>query len=237
MEIKQLKIVTKEWVSKNLQLFEQKFLSKKYATITELNKTINHISETIDNGEYIDGIINKKGFTTVNFVKTITDINPNEANPGQLYVVLDKDVIDEENKYHVFVVDPKDVNDTKAWAEISSPSIISECSNIDFETEFKKYEILYKNPVSFANWITMRDWIQKSCQYTYQTGYGANGANGYRADLRYNGSLGTVAVYWITDNGKDGSIYINRSLQAEETSGRDALAQKIINPESLENGN
>lgn len=236
MVINKLSIVTKEWVSRNLQLFEKKFLSRKYATIVDLNKTKKHISDTVDNGEFIDDLINKKGFTTVNFVDTITNINPNVANPGQLYVVLDKEAIDEDNKYHVFVVDPKDVNDTKAWAEISAPSMISESTNIDFETEFARYKVMYENPVSFPNWITMRDWIQANCPYSYQVGYGASGANGYKADLRYNENFNTVTVYWITNDKKNGSIYINRAIQSSDTSGRDALAQKIINPESIRNG-
>lgn len=233
MVINKLKIVTKEWVIKNLQLFEQKFLSKKYATIADLTKTKKHISETVDNGSFVDDLLNSKGFTTVNFVKTITDINPNTANPGQLYVVLDKDAIDEENKYHVFVVDPKDVNDTKAWAEISSPSVVTENTNIDFELEFGRYKAMYEKPVSFTDWNTMRNWIQRNCQYTYQVGYGSDGANGYKAELRYNSNFNSVTVYWITSDNKDGNLYINKTLQSKDTSGRDALAQKIINPETI----
>lgn len=237
MVINKLRIVTKDWVSRNLQLFEKKFLSKKYATIVELEKAKKYITEVAGNESFIDGIINKKGFTTVNFVETITNINPNDANPGQLYVVIDKKAIDEENKYHVFVVDPKDLNDTKAWAEISSPSTVAETSNIDFEKEFARYKAMYDRPVSFTNWVAMRNWIQANCEYTYQIGYGSSGANGYKADLRYNESFDAVTVYWITNDNANGDIYINRTLQSTETSGRDALAQKIINPESMKNGN
>ena len=248
METKELKIIDKEYLKNTIINLDKSFLSKKYALITETEAIENKIkkiigtnnSEQLENPDIDDIIgirINNINKISKHFVEQLP--NPNEADENGLYIIQDKNSIDEVCKFFVCIVVVQD--DLKKWAIVSSPSPILETEDINFKTEFgyckNKEDTVGKQ--SFYNFNELKTYIiSKSVQKQGSTADGG-GINGLFCELFYKNNNKVKKIQIIISDGDN--LYFKYTEQIFykkiDNSEADTFAQSVINPDSINSNN
>jgi len=237
-----LDVVTKEYLINNFINFDKDFLLNKYYLKNEgneINKKISAIVggtdlNSVSSDGYVIDCINKSKKLTKYYVETL--INPNDADENGIYLILDKNSIDEKSKFFVYTVIEQ--NGLKCWACISAPSVVFEQDNLDFDKEFIKYERKYKysKDYCFINWSELLEYIDKfpyrtiNINPTQQVG-GKYGTLQTNIDYDYE-------IIQVVVNNDD--LYVCNENESEYKlyeGDKNEFAQKIINTKSLEEGN
>jgi len=238
-----LDVVTKEYLINNFINFDKDFLLNKYCLKDEgdeINKKISAIVggndlNSVSSDGYVIDCINKSKKLTKYYVETL--INPNDADENGIYLILDKNSIDEKSKFFVYTVIEQ--NGLKCWACISAPSVVFEQDNLDFDKEFIKYGRKYKysEDYCFANWNELSKYISKKFT-TYSTiNINSEQIDGKCGKLQTNAEYDYEIIDVIVSNN---DIYICNENESEYKlyeGDKDEFAQKIINTKSLEEGN
>ena len=244
METKELKIIDKEYLKNTIINLDKSFLSKKYALITETEAIENKIKKIIgtNNSEQLEnpniddiiGIrINNINKISKHFVEQLP--NPNEADENGLYIIQDKNSIDEVCKFFVCIVVIQD--GLKKWAIISSPSPILETEDINFEEEFgycdNKMIIIGKK--SFYNFQELKTYVdEKNIGQSIRTeNEGEINGNYYEFFYKIDNKVKVIDVLV----GNNGNLYFKYKGQAFYKEEQDNFAQSVINPEGDEQTN
>lgn len=238
-----LNVVTKEYLIDNFINFDKDFLLNKYYLKNEgdeINKKIsaivggNNLNSVSSDGYVID-CINKSKKLTKYYVETL--VNPNDADENGIYLILDKNSIDEKNKFFVYTVIEQ--NGLKCWACISAPSVVFEQDNLDFDKEFTKYERKYKYSKNycFYNWNKLSEYISKKFQYLTININPMQQISGNYGTLQTNVDYDYEIIKVIIDNYDMYVCNENENEYKLYEGDKDEFAQKIINIESLEEGN
>ena len=246
METKELKIIDKEYLKNTIINLDKSFLSKKYALITETEAIENKIKKIIgtNNSEQLEnpniddiiGIrINNINKISKHFVEQLP--NPNEADENGLYIIQDKNSIDEVCKFFVCIVVIQD--GLKKWAIISSPSPILETEDINFEEEFgycdNKMSIIGKK--SFYNFQELKTYVdEKNIDQSIRT-ENEGEINGNYCQFFYKIDNKVKVIDVLVGN--NGNLYFKYKGQAfyKKVEKQDNFAQSVINPEGDEQTN
>ena len=246
METKELKIIDKEYLKNTIINLDKSFLSKKYALITETEAIENKIKKIIgiNNSEQLEnpniddiiGIrINNINKISKHFVEQLP--NPNEADENGLYIIQDKNSIDEVCKFFVCIVVVQD--GLKKWAIISSPSPILETEDINFEEEFgycdNKMSIIGKK--SFYNFQELKTYVdEKNIDQSIKT-ENEGETNGNYCEFFYKIDNKVKVIDVLVGN--NGNLYFKYKGQVfyKKVEEQDNFAQSVINPESDEQTN
>lgn len=237
-----LDVVTKEYLINNFINFDKDFLLNKYYLKNEGNEINNKISaivggtdlNSVSSDGYVIDCINKSKKLTKYYVETL--VNPNDADENGIYLILDKNSIDEKSKFFVYTVIEQ--NGLKCWACISAPSVVFEQDNLDFDKEFIKYERKYKysKDYCFINWSKLSEYINKFPYLTININ-STQQVSGKYGTLQTNIDYDYEIIQVIVSND---DIYVCNENESEYKlyeGDKDEFAQKIINIESLEEGN
>lgn len=230
----ELKVITKDWFKKNIISFDKDFLSKKYTNIKENNKIKEQLikifgsefMEQIDGAGTENDLFNKKVRRETTIVK-IVEINElpssNDADENIIYAIKDEKAIDEDCKYHLYVAVDDENEETKVWVEISSPSYIFETDNIDFETEFNNFDILFRRKYSYLNWEALQT---KLLTFDENYNYSLN-KKVMSGEFVYNKKEQNFPTVTLWYDGE--KLYVD----AKEYNGnKDILAQTILDEDS-----
>ena len=227
---KELKVITKDWFKNNIISFDKNFLSKKYTNIKENKKIKDQLVKIfgsdfmnqIDEAGTENNLFNKKVRRETAIIKMVEVEelpSSNDADENVMYAIKDNKAIDEDCKYHLYVAVDDDEEESKVWAEISSPSYIFEDDNIDFEAEFRNYDILFKKKHSYYNWESLQTKLLTFEEsYNYSLNKKVRGGEFvYNSKMR---SFPTVNLWYDGEN-----LYVDN----EEYKGdKDAFAQTIL---------
>lgn len=246
---KKLNLIDKEYLEDTIINLDKEFLSKKYYLKKNgenlKNLIIKIIGEekfqefeenTYDNGFVKELIDDEK--TTKYFINEEELPNPNDADEKGYYIILDKNSIDEKCKFFVYTIINQ--NNVKTWAVISSPSVLFEVNNLDFDKEFVKYKRKdeYSNLYSYYNWEEFRkDIVKNDMKYVSINGNNLYGYEGiFQSNKEYNYEL--LKIFYYNSRNR---IYIKGENEEQYNlydDDKNVLAQKIINLNSLgeENG-
>lgn len=231
----ELKVITKDWFKKNIISFDKDFLSKKYANIKENNKIKEQLIKIfgsefmnqIDEAGTENNLFNKKVRRETTIVKIVEiDELPsaNDADENVIYAIKDEKAIDEDCKYHLYVAVDDEIEDTKVWIEVSSPSYIFETDNIDFGAKFRDFEIA-RRKYSYLNWEEL-----KAKLLTFESSYNYLLNKKIKSgEFIYNNSEKHFPTVEIGYSEEDDKLYVDSKEYQDD---KDVFAQLILNEES-----
>jgi hypothetical protein len=231
----ELKVITKDWFKRNIISFDKNFLSKKYTNIKDNNKIKEQLvkifgsefMEQIDQAGTENDLFSKK-VKKENAVVKVVEVDElpsaNDANESVLYAIEDNKAIDEECKYHLYAAVDDEIEDTKVWIEVSSPSYIFETDNIDFEAKFRDFEII-RRKYSYLNWEGL-----KAKLLTFESSYNYLLNKKIKSgEFIYNNSEKHFPTVEIGYSEEDDKLYINSKEYQDD---KDVFAQLILDEES-----
>lgn len=231
----ELKVITKDWFKRNIISFDKNFLSKKYTNIKDNNKIKEQLvkifgsefMEQIDQAGTENDLFNKK-VKKENAVVKVVEVDElpsaNDANESVLYAIEDDKAIDEECKYHLYAAVNDEIEDTKVWIEVSSPSYIFETDNIDFGAKFRDFEIA-RRKYSYLNWEEL-----KAKLLTFESSYNYSLNKKIKSgEFIYNNSEKNFPTVEIGYSEEDDKLYIDSKEYQDD---KDVFAQLILDEES-----
>ena len=232
----ELKVITKDWFKKNIISFDKNFLSKKYTNIKDNNKIKEQLvkifgsefMEQIDQAGTENDLFSKK-VKKENAVVKVVEVDElpsaNDANESVLYAIEDDKAIDEECKYHLYAAVDDEIEDTKVWIEVSSPSYIFETDNIDFGVKFRDFEIIARRKYSYLNWEGL-----KAKLLTFESSYNYLLNKKIKSgEFIYNNSEKHFPTVEIGYSEEDDKLYIDSKEYQDD---KDVFAQLILDEES-----